>query len=308
MTTAPEAPSAVETIPKHLELEITGRCQLACSHCYAESGPTQGHGSMTPDDWKALMDEGVRLGTRSVQFIGGEPTVHPAFAELVQHALESGLSVRVYSNLYRVRAEHWDLFSDPRVTLATSYYSDQADEHDAITGRPGSHTRTRAAIVEAVRRGIPIKVGIIHLRDEQRTEEARVEMLTVGANRVQIDNVRAIGNAAAGAGGLPSTSSLCGQCGDGKAAVLPDGTVAPCVMGRFLPAGNVKGGTLDDVLSSEKWAQIVGSIPRSTRKGCTPDEDSCMPSPGASPVTACNPNQDGSDCSPAETPACAPKY
>ncbi|MFJ1560945.1 hypothetical protein [Streptomyces mirabilis] len=41
-------------------------------------------------------------------------------------------------------------------------------------------------------------------------------------------------------------------------------------------------------------------------KGCTPDEDSCMPSPRK--ATACNPDQDGSDCSPAETPACEPSY
>ncbi|MFD4795007.1 radical SAM/SPASM domain-containing protein [Streptomyces anulatus] len=308
MTIAPEAPTTLDRKLKHLELEITGRCQLACTHCYAESGPTQGHGSMTPANWMALIDEAVRLGTKSVQFIGGEPTLHPAFAELVTHALNGGLAVRVYSNFYRVKPEHWDLYTNPRVSLATSYYSDQAAEHDAITGRDGSHALTRGNIVEAVRRNIPLKVAIIRLHDDQRTAEARVEMLQLGVHQVRTDDVRAIGNAATERSTLPSTSALCGKCGDDKAAVLPDGTVAPCVMARFLPAGTVQGGTLANVLDSEAWKQITGSIRRTSQDGCTPDEDSCMPSPGASPITACNPNKDGSDCAPAETTACAPKY
>lgn len=52
-----------------------------------------------------------------MQFIGGEPTLHPEFAELVTHALAAGLKVQVYSNLYRVKLQHWDLFERPGVTL-----------------------------------------------------------------------------------------------------------------------------------------------------------------------------------------------
>ncbi|MBV8540508.1 MAG: SPASM domain-containing protein [Pseudonocardiales bacterium] len=33
--------------------------------------------------------------------------------------------------------------------------------------------------------------------------------------------------------------ALCGQCGNVRAAIGPDGTVHPCVLGRFLSAGNV---------------------------------------------------------------------
>ncbi|MER5396125.1 hypothetical protein [Streptomyces sp. NPDC002599] len=57
---------------KFLELEITGRCQLTCSsHCYAQAGPTKGHGSMTGDDWRRVIDEAATLGVETVQFIGG---------------------------------------------------------------------------------------------------------------------------------------------------------------------------------------------------------------------------------------------
>ncbi|WP_409469711.1 radical SAM/SPASM domain-containing protein [Streptomyces sp. HC307] len=309
MTIAPEAPATPAPLT-FLELEITSRCQLTCgSHCYAQAGPTKGHGTMTAEDWRRVIDEAAALGVETVQFIGGEPTMHPDFAELVEYALNSGLGVQVYSNLYRVRREHWELFAHPQVSLGTSYYSDDPVEHDEITGRNGSHDSTRANIAEAVRRGIPLKVGIIHMRDGQRTEEARAEMEALGVEQVHVDRVRAVGNAAKTTL-IPSTSELCGQCADGKAAVLPDGTVTPCVLGRFLPAGSVKTAGLKEVFAGQQWAQVVASIPR--RRGgcvpdtCTPKEDSCQPSPGV--VTACNPDKDGSDCSPAETPACRPAY
>lgn len=305
MTIAPVAPST-GAIPTFLELEITNRCQLTCStHCYAEAGPTRGHGTLTGDDWKRIIDEAAELGVETVQFIGGEPTLHPAFAELVTYALAAGLKVQVYSNLYRVRREHWNLFERPGVTLGTSYYSDEPAEHDELTGRPGSHDHTRANIAEAVRRGIPVKVGIVHMRDGQRSEQARAEMQALGVARVHVDRVRAVGNATQ-ATALPSTSELCGRCADGKAAILPDGTVTPCVLGRFLPAGDAGTSSLRQVFASPQWARVAASIPRRTRQGCTPDEDSCMPSPGR--ATACNPDSDGQDCSPAETEACDPAY
>jgi MoaA/NifB/PqqE/SkfB family radical SAM enzyme len=308
VTIAPEAP-ATPTPRIVLELEITGRCQLTCaSHCYAQAGPTKGHGTMTGEDWRRVIDEAAALGVETVQFIGGEPSTHPEFTELVWHALNAGLRVQVFSNLYRVRAKHWELFSHPRVTLGTSYYSDDPAEHDEITGRQGSHDSTRANIIEAVRRGIHVKVGIIHMRDGQRTEEARAEMAALGVARVHVDRVRGVGNAAKTL--IPSTSELCGRCADGKAAILPDGKVAPCVLGRFLTAGDVKSGSLTEVFAGQQWAQLAASIPRNRSAcvpdSCTPKEDSCQPSPGV--TMGCNPDQDGSDCSPAETPACEPSY
>ncbi len=43
-----------------VSLEITGRCQLACVHCYAESGPHGTHGTMTLVDWLAVIDQAIR--------------------------------------------------------------------------------------------------------------------------------------------------------------------------------------------------------------------------------------------------------
>ncbi|WP_175408091.1 radical SAM protein [Streptomyces sp. TRM64462] len=304
MTIAPEALAKPAT-PTFLELEITGRCQLTCpSHCYAEAGPTKSHGAMTADDWRRVISDAAAIGVEKIQMIGGEPTLHPHFAGLVRHALGEGLGVQVYSNLYRVKLEHWALFEHPRVSLATSYYSDQAADHERVTGRKGSHTATRANIIEALRRGIHVQVGIVDVLDGQRVDQARADLESLGVKDINTDRVRGVGNASKTL--LPSTSELCGNCARGRAAIMPDGQVTPCVLGRFLPAGNVRTQGLAEVFASSPWAEIAATIPpRRTGRGCTPDEDSCMPSPGA--AGACTP-ADSNDCDPSRTPACNPKY
>ncbi|MEU7911297.1 radical SAM protein [Microbispora bryophytorum] len=285
MTTPQTAPQPAPTLdPVHfLELEITGRCQLTCTHCYASSGPSAGHGTMTTGDWEALLDSAPAAGIRTVQFIGGEPTMHPDFERLLAHAVAQGLKVQVYSNLYRVNDRLWDLFTDPNVTLATSYYSDDPDEHDRVTQRRGSHARTLSNIIEALRRGIPLKVGIVQLTDDQRAQQAWDQMKSLGVNSLgPIDRMRGVGR---GADTIETNAGeLCGQCGHGRAAVASNGDVWMCVMSRFMePAGNVQTTPLAEILGGVIWQNLLRQVPR--RSG----------------VPACNPDSDGNDCAPAET-------
>lgn len=273
-----EAPALL----RFLSLEITGRCQLSCpSLCYAGSGPTQGHGSMSVEDWLRTIDQAVALGAEEVQLIGGEPTLHPGFVSIAQHAVDSGLRVRVYSNLFRIRDEHWRLLERPGVRLATTYHSSVAAEHDEVTGRQGSHKATRANIVEAVRRGIALNVAVLDAGDPGRANRARAELEALGVREVHVGRVRAVGNAAGTV--LPSTAELCGRCGDQRATVLPGGDVAVCEIGRFLTAGSVLDVGLASVLSGPRWAEASASIPRRTDPmACHPDcqpsnSDSCDP-------------------------------
>ncbi|SCE53183.1 radical SAM protein [Streptomyces sp. OspMP-M43] len=272
MTIAAEFPvSAASVVPRSLELEITRRCQLTCaSHCYAQAGPAQGHGDLNVEDWRRIISEASELGVTKVQLIGGEPTLRPGFAELVEHALAQGLQVQVYSNLYRVRPEHWALLARAGVSLATSYYADTSEGHDQVTGRKGAHAATRGNLIKALRLGIRVQVEIVDVLEGQRVEEARAELEGLGVTQVHIGRVRGVGNAADGIG-LPSTSELCGRCAHGVAAVLSDGTVTPCVLGRFLPAGQIQDRSLRDVFASPQWEQVAASIPAARTGPCGPD-------------------------------------
>jgi MoaA/NifB/PqqE/SkfB family radical SAM enzyme len=104
---------------------------------------------MTVGGWKAVIDQCVDADVSDVQFIGGEPTLHPHLTDLVAYALDRGLMVEVFSNLVRVTPAMWEVFSRPGFSLATSYYSDEAAQHDAITRGRGSHEPSLSTLVEA---------------------------------------------------------------------------------------------------------------------------------------------------------------
>jgi MoaA/NifB/PqqE/SkfB family radical SAM enzyme len=232
-----------------------------------------------------VMDEAVGLGVSGVQFIGGEPTMHPQFELLLQHAISCGLAIEVYTNLVRVKDSWWDLFSSAGISLATSYYSDTAGEHDAITGRRGSHARTRANISEALRRGIPLRVGIVSTGDTQRVTEARAELEVLGVRHIGVDQVRQVGRGGRSAG--PRVGELCGNCGRGVAAISPAGDVWPCVFSRWMTTGNVLRTPLADILDGPVMSQAVALIPDRRSRRCSPPP--------------CSPDSDGNDCRPAVT-------
>jgi Radical SAM superfamily/Phosphotransferase enzyme family/4Fe-4S single cluster domain len=84
-----------------LWLDISRACNLACSHCYNGSGPDGGHGAMRREDWLNVLDQAAVSGVRMVQLIGGEPTMYPDFAELVDHALSVAHGDLHFGNITR---------------------------------------------------------------------------------------------------------------------------------------------------------------------------------------------------------------
>jgi MoaA/NifB/PqqE/SkfB family radical SAM enzyme len=198
VTTAEPAATGTLDIPSFLELEITQFCQLGCVHCYSDSGPHSGRGAMTVADWERLIDQAAALGVETVQFIGGEPTLDPDLPHLVRYALGAGLKVDVYTNLAHIAPEVWELFSLPGVSIGFSWYSAGPSKHGEITRSRASHARSKANIREAVRRGIPLRAGIVEVVENQGIDEAMAELRDLGVTDMQADRARAIGRAAHG--------------------------------------------------------------------------------------------------------------
>ncbi|MEY9859728.1 MoaA/NifB/PqqE/SkfB family radical SAM enzyme [Catenulispora sp. GAS73] len=265
-----------------LWLDLTRKCQLECLHCYNASGPDGDHGTMTREDWIRVLDQAIRTGVEKVQLIGGEPTMHPDFADLLSHAVSIGLQVEVYSNLVHVKAEWWELFRQPGVSLATSYYSENPPEHNEITGRD-SHRKTRANIARAIGFGIPLRTGIVAMRPTQNIERTTGDLVSLGVLKVGVDRLRRFGR---GEGSHPTcdVNELCGNCGDGRAAIGPDGSVTPCIMSSWLRVGNVKTTALAGILAGEEMARATATIPKRVAVDpcdpgaeCRPDAYPCQP-------------------------------
>lgn len=294
MTTL-DAPS--ETSTDLLWLDLTRKCQLACTHCYNASGTEGTHGTMTRMDWLRVLDQAADAGVRRVQLIGGEPTLHPDALALVDHALALGLETEVYSNLVHLTPTWWAGLQRRGARLATSYYSDDPEQHAVITGRR-THALTLRNIVKALEYKVPLRVGVVHVLEGQRIAQAWRQLEALGVTRISLDHARPFGRAADGK--QPNCSELCGRCGTGRAAIAPDGTVSPCIMSGWLPAGNVRKTSLGTVLGGSVMLGHIRKI-RSVvelREGCDPDDRGGSCDPGCEPNDSCDPGYPESSCPP----------
>lgn len=134
-------------------LRLGFRCNQRCGFCW--------QGRSWPDPPEALLrrwiDEVAALGLTSITFSGGEPTLHPALAELVAHAAKDhGLRVVLQTNALRLRdpATLDALLAAGLESLLVSYHSADSAISDAMTRAPGTHVRTRAGIEACLRRAV----------------------------------------------------------------------------------------------------------------------------------------------------------
>jgi radical SAM protein with 4Fe4S-binding SPASM domain len=83
--------------PPLVWLEITRKCNLNCPHCYIDGGLSRSN-EMSSSDFHRIIDEMADMGVWAVAFTGGEPTLHPDFVELVNHARRRDLLVGIATN------------------------------------------------------------------------------------------------------------------------------------------------------------------------------------------------------------------
>jgi len=229
-----------------LWLEITRRCNLTCAHCYASSGPdlplTE---RMTFADWCRVIDQAHALGCRRLQFIGGEPTIHPDLQSLLEHATQVGFrQCEVFTNATLLREDLIQTFKKLGALVFFSFYSIDPAIHDQITGHRGSFERTVEGIRQLASRRVRMAAGIVLLpQNAAHVKQTERFLRRLGVKRIDNDRVRGVGR---GQQFVPLSTmprgELCGACWSGKLCVDSDGYAHPCVFSRFVSVGNV----LDD--------------------------------------------------------------
>lgn len=81
--------------PFVLGFQITGKCTLNCSYCYAQNVVCK---NLPYDKAMVIAQEIIDLGVFSISIEGGEPLLHPKWFEITKLFLEAGLEVAVLTN------------------------------------------------------------------------------------------------------------------------------------------------------------------------------------------------------------------
>jgi MoaA/NifB/PqqE/SkfB family radical SAM enzyme len=284
-----------------LWLEITAKCNLACTHCYADSGPQEElYGRMAFDDWTRVIDEAHELGCRSLQFIGGEPTLHPRLHDLVDHANHRGFEfIEVYTNATRLGANLLGCFQRGRVHVATSFYSDDPSVHDRLTQGKGSWERTVRGIESVLAAGLPLRVGVIETECNAGHGPRALEFLKMlGVQTARIDRQRGVGRGGSNrlGGDGERYEELCGECWKDKLCVTSSGDVFPCVFSRATRLGRADAG-LAEILTSATLTDFRRTVRAMSGWDSACDPSGCHPVESrqeCNPLSNCNPN----DCNP----------
>lgn len=92
-------PSSWAEAPRQVSIALTNACDLTCSYCFAPKSPAR-LGLMQVLSWLRELDSNGAIG---VGFGGGEPTLHPEFAELcAEAAQQTNLAVTFTTHGHRL--------------------------------------------------------------------------------------------------------------------------------------------------------------------------------------------------------------
>ena len=83
--------------PKDICIEITGRCQLRCKHCFNNSG--LGNNQELPLSLiERLLDEMIKWDVQVLRISGGEPTMHHQFESIVDACARHNMPISMNSH------------------------------------------------------------------------------------------------------------------------------------------------------------------------------------------------------------------
>mgnify|MGYP003277657491 FL=1 len=158
-------------------LELTYRCNEKCIHCYVDDWESGG-GELSFSDYRTLLDDIRELGCMGVLLTGGEPTLHRDFFEIAFYAKRVGLMVDIYTNGLCVDDGMMDrLISLRPNSISFSFYGGKAEDHDAVTGVPGSFEKSLRTMMTCKCAGIDTFIKTVVIKQNVRGYE---ELLKLG--------------------------------------------------------------------------------------------------------------------------------
>ncbi len=140
---APRAPALLSA-----NLELTNRCNLACSFCPTGNGSlARPRGHMDPETFRRAL-AGAGPLEFALLFQWGEPLLHPGFAALAAEAAARGIRTLVTTNGTLLDAKRIAGILDAKVDRVTVSVDGDATTHERVRGIPLS--ATRAAVLRLV--------------------------------------------------------------------------------------------------------------------------------------------------------------
>jgi SynChlorMet cassette radical SAM/SPASM protein ScmF len=173
---------------------LTSGCNCACRHCWIVPEEQAAPRFLAPDLLRRAIEQALPLGLQSLKWTGGEPTLHPAFPELLAMQREYRLTASLETNGLLIDGRLTDLLQSCGVTgVSVSLDGATAATHDAIRGVQGGFVRTCRGIETLVAGGYRPELILTLQRSNLEEIPAYLELAArLGAGAVKINLVQPI--------------------------------------------------------------------------------------------------------------------
>ncbi len=146
-----------ERIPIDGVMELTRRCNLKCTHCYAVHDPSKKE--LTYKQICHILDEITKAGCLWMTFTGGEVLLRDDFLDIYTHAKKQGMIIVILTNGTLITPRIADYFRKyPPYLLEITLNGVTKDTYEAVTGVSGSFKRCLEGIHLLIRRNIPLNL------------------------------------------------------------------------------------------------------------------------------------------------------
>ena len=179
-----------------IQIEITGRCNMACEHCRASH---ELHKDMPVDQIVKILRFARRYSPnyKEVVISGGEPLIHRDFPDILNAVRENGgESIFLSTNGSLLEEEYLHQISKlqfKRFTVSVSLDSTNAQVHDLFRNYSGAFSGAVRALRLVAERGSPgiIASARVTLQPDQiqSMEEITDFVFRLGCNRISLSSI-----------------------------------------------------------------------------------------------------------------------
>ncbi len=171
-----------------LAINLTRRCNLACSHCYldAEQLSTPTTDELTTNEVQSTLDQVARNHPHTLVVLsGGEPLLRTDLEQLCSHAQALGLMVVIGSNGALLTERRVKSLKAAGVSgIGISLDSLQATHHDKLRGKPGSWKKTMAGIENCRKQQLDFQIHFSITDDNHGEIEDIIDFSEISGARV----------------------------------------------------------------------------------------------------------------------------
>jgi len=139
-----------------VSLQLSYKCNLFCKHCFNPKDKNEEELSF--ETAKKFIDEACSLGAVNVAITGGECTYNKNFLKIAQYIREKHLYLVFLTNAQLLSNDDYfdEIMNLYPYQLRISLYSMNAEVHDNITNKKGSHSKTLKVIKKLRERDIDV--------------------------------------------------------------------------------------------------------------------------------------------------------